>query len=210
MNKVIRLSAFIRSVYYFKRPGPSNTRLVIEAVKKRLESGDVRLIVVPVTTGKTLEMFTQELSEDVEIKAVSEDETLVACRSTAYLDKGLLGTLIRSRIDEGLGIIDRKSRREIFEITFLPFCGEKWEALREVLYAFGQGMKVAIEISVAAVEVGKVKPYTKVISIGGMEEGADTAIVVKTSPQREAFGGVPEKRLYVHEIIAMPVEKWAI
>ncbi|MEM2961196.1 MAG: hypothetical protein QXU67_06290 [Candidatus Bathyarchaeia archaeon] len=165
---------------------------------------------VPVTTGKTLEMFTQELGDVAEIKAVSEDETLAACKRITYSNKGLLGTLIRSRLEEGTKIVDKRLRREIFDMTFLPFCGETWGALREVLYAFGQGMKVAVEVSVAAVEVAKVKPYSEVISIGGTGEGADTAIVTKVSPQSEAFGGAPKKRLSIHEIIAMPIEKWAI
>ena len=93
-------------------------------------------------------------------------------------------------------------------MTFLPFCGETWNAVRETLYAFGQGMKVAIEISVAAVEAGKVKPYTIIIATGGTGEGVDTAIVTRTSPQSEAFSKKDEKRLSIQEIIAMPKEKW--
>ena len=72
----------------------------------------------------------------------------------------------------------------------------------------GQGMKVAIEVSIAAVETLKIQPYTKIIAVGGTGEGVDTAIVVTTSTQKEAFGKNPNNRLIIHEIIAMPIEKW--
>lgn len=68
-------------------------------------------------------------------------------------------------------------------------------------------MKDAVEISVICVEINKLRPYTRVIAVGGTEEGADTAIVARTSTQREAFGREPSKRLTVQEVIAMPIEK---
>ena len=54
----------------------------------------------------------------------------------------------------------------------------------------------------------KVKPFTKIVAVGGTGEGADTAIVARTSTQKEAFNKKPEKRLSIQEIIAMPIEKW--
>jgi hypothetical protein len=97
--------------------------------------------------------------------------------------------------------------RFFFDLTFLPFCGETWEAVKEVLYAFGQGMKVAIEVSVAAVETGKIKPFNRVIAVGGEEGGVDTAVVIRTSPKSEAFTGNYDRRLIVEEIVCMPISK---
>ncbi len=187
-----------------------NTPLVIEAVRERLRVGDIKQILVPSTTGKTANLFSRELGNLVEIITISEDETIVACKRIASSDKGLLGKLIRNRLDleaaseEGI----ERLHREAIDIAFLPFCGESWNVVKEVLYAFSQGMKVAIELALAAVEIKKVKPYAKVISVGGTEKGADTAIVVRTASQNEAFGEFPERRLSIREIIAMPVEKW--
>lgn len=194
-----------RSISYFEIPGPSNTVPVLEAVKERL--GDVNVVVVPVTTGRTAKLFSHELKGKAEIVTVSEEEAVRACRRISLSSQGLQNKFIRERLEEALKIVDKRLRREAFDITFLPFCGEAWNAIRETLYAFGQGMKVAIEISVAAVEVGKIQPYTKVIAVGGTEGGVDTAIIARTSTQSEAFGEEPEKRLSVQEIIAMPVEK---
>lgn len=196
-----------REVLYFKRPGFLNTNSVVQAVKKRLTLEDVEAVVVPFTTGRTAERFSSEL-KDVKVVTISEDEAIFACKQVANSDQGLLGKLVRSRLDKTSKMDDMRSRRDLFDLTFLPFCGETWNAIRETLYAFGQGMKVAIEISVAAVEVGKVKPFIKVIAVGGTGEGADTAIVARTSSQKEAFGKKSTKRLSIQEIIAMPIEKW--
>ena len=67
---------------------------------------------------------------------------------------------------------------------------------------------MAVEVSVAAVEVMKVKSYSKIIAVGGTGEGADTAIIATASSQNEAFGKDPKKRLSIQEIIAMPIEKF--
>ncbi|MEM3501324.1 MAG: hypothetical protein QXI59_03190 [Candidatus Bathyarchaeia archaeon] len=197
-----------RTVLYFERAGSSNTVSVIEAVEERLSLRDTRLVIVPMTTGRTAQLFSERLKEKAEVIPISEDDAISACKRIAQSDKGLLGSIVRSRLEEASESAYRRVRREIFDMTFLPFCGEVWTAVKETLYSFGQGMKVAIEISVAAVETGKVKPYTKVIAVGGTGEGVDTAIVSRTSTQREAFSESPEKRLIVQEIIAMPTQKY--
>jgi hypothetical protein len=197
-----------KSIIYFDAPGFGNTASVIEIVRERLETGDIEAVVVPATTGKTADLFFCELKGKAEVVTVSENEAFSACKRIANQDQGLLGKLIRKRLETLPEETNRKIRRETLDMTFLPFCGETYVAVSETIYAFGQGMKVAVEISVAAVEIGKAKPYSKVIAVGGTGEGADTAIVARTSSQSEAFGRDPRKRLSVHEILAMPIEKF--
>jgi hypothetical protein len=197
----------MRSVLYFEKPGPLNTVAVIDAVKGRLVLGDLNTVIVPFTTGKTAEMFSFRLKDVAKVVPISEVDAISACKRIAYSDKSPLGSLVRSRLEEVSDIERRKLHREVFDMTFLPFCGDAWTAVRETLYAFGHGMKVAIEISVASVETSKVKAQTRVIAVGGTEEGVDTAIVTKTAAQQEAFGKETEKRLVVQEIIAMPIQK---
>ena len=196
-----------RNIIYFKKPGFLNTTSVLEAVKERLKLGDVKIVLVPATTGRTAEKFSSELENKAEVITISEAQATSACKRIAYSDEGLLKKLVRSRL-EGDSKPDYKDRREVFDMTLLPFCGETWGIIKEILYSFGQGMKVAVEVSVAAVEVLKVKPFTKIIAVGGTGEGVDTAIVVQTSSQKEAFSKIPEKRLSILEILAMPIEKW--
>lgn len=197
-----------RSITYFSKPGFINTNSVIEAVKGRLKEGDIESIVVPLTTGKTAAAFSKKLGTLAKIVTVSEVEAASACRRIASADQGLLGKLIRKRLEAVSEDTNKILHREAFDLTFLPFCGESWNVVKEILYAFGQGMKVAIELPLAAVEINKVGPYEKVISVGGTGEGVDTAIVIRTAPQNEAFGKNPDTRLVIQEIIAMPIEKW--
>jgi hypothetical protein len=197
-----------KSVVYFDTPGFANTATVIETVIERVKTRDIETVVVPATTGKTADLFVRQLNGKVKVAAVSENEALSACKRIANQDQGLLGKLIRKRLNAAIEEADRKLRRDALDMTFLPFCGETYVAVSETLYAFGQGMKVALEVSVAAVEVGKVEPYSRIIAVGGTGEGADTAIVVRTSPQSEAFGQDIKKRLAVCEILAMPIEKF--
>jgi hypothetical protein len=199
--------SFKRNTLYFETAGPSNSTLVLEAVRERLGHGDVKLVLVPSTTGKTAKLFSNELGDNAEVKAISEEAAVTACKLISQSNQGLMGRLIGSRLEEGIDIAQKRLRREAFDITFLPFCGESWSAVKEILYSFGHGMKVAMEISVVAVEIGKVDPYTRVIAVGGIEGGVDTAIIVSTSKQEEAFGNNPDKRLTVEEIIAMPIKK---
>jgi len=204
---VVILSVQERNILYFDKPGFQNTNPVIEAVKKRLKSGDLKYVIVPVTTGRTAEQFIRELGKKVRVVTISEVEVAYACERIAETDQGMLGKLISKRLKKKSGKMD-KSFRDIVDITFLPFCKEAWNVAKEILYAFSQGMKVAIEVSLAAVEIKKVEPYTRVISVGGTGEGADTAIVVRLAPQKDAFGKDPNKRLAVEEILAIPTNKW--
>jgi hypothetical protein len=201
--------SFRRNTLYFETAGPPNTTLVLEAVRERLVQDDVKLVIVPSTTGKTAKLFSNELGDTAEVKAISEEAAVTACKLIAQSNQGLMGSLIRSRLEEGLDIAHKRSRREVFDMTFLPFCGEAWNVVKEILYSFGHGMKVAMQISVVSVEIGKVSPYTRVIAVGGNEGGVDTAIIARTSKQEEAFGKNPDKRLTVEEIIAMPIKKFS-
>lgn len=200
------MSSLRRTVFYFERPSFVNTSSVIEAVKERLKLGDVKAVVVPSTTGRTAEQFYREL-RDAEVIVISEDEVMAACQRIVSPDRGFLERLVHGRSLVTLEK-DKEPRRKVFDMTFLPLCSETWNVVRETLYAFGQGMKVAVEVSVAAVEVDKVEPDTEIIATGGTGEGVDTAIVARTSAQKEAFGYRPEKRLMIREVVAMPMERW--
>jgi len=198
-----------REVIFFEKPGPKNTMSVINVVKDRLGLGDLGEVIVPVTTGKTARMFSERLGKLAEIKTISENELLSVYkeRSLKHTKGGFLDELIHERLRDFDRTISKRLRREIFDIALLPFFGEKWDAIKETLYIFGQGMKVAIEISIASVELGRTEPYVKVIAVGGTESGVDTAVVIRTAPQRQALGEDKGKRLIVEEVLCMPREK---
>jgi hypothetical protein len=85
------------------------------------------------------------------------------------------------------------------------------QLVKETLYSFGQGLKVAVEVVLIAVSCGYVPPYEDVIGIGGSGKGADTAIVLRATYPATMFTKEITKRLEVKEIIALPTSKewWA-
>jgi len=70
--------------------------------------------------------------------------------------------------------------------------------VRETLYRFCQGMKVAVEVALMAADAGIIDTSREVISVGGTSEGADTAIVLKPAFPRKF------KELEIREILAKP------
>ena len=60
---------------------------------------------------------------------------------------------------------------------------------------FGQGTKVAVEVSLMAADTGQIKVGEKVIAIGGTGVGADTALVLTAVNTIDFFD------LKIHEII---------
>ena len=115
--------------------------------------------------------------------------------------------MVNNRLKRLDKLLEKRLNREVFDLALLPFCGEAWEAAKDVLYSFGQGMKVAIEVSVAAVELGKAPQLSRLIAVGGNEGVVDTAIVVRTPLKGEAFAKNYERRLIIEEILCMPIKK---
>jgi len=82
--------------------------------------------------------------------------------------------------------------------------------VKETLYSFGQGLKVAVEVALLAVSCGKVAPFRDVIAVGGSGKGADTAVLLRATYPACVFDKDPSKRLEMREVIAMPTaKKWS-
>ncbi len=72
------------------------------------------------------------------------------------------------------------------------------EIVRDTLYRFSQGMKVAVECLLMAADAGLLDMSQEVIAIGGTDEGADTAIVCKPTYPRTFH------ELEIRELLAKP------
>ena len=201
MNKMVK-----RLVYYFDEPGEGNTDLVIEAVSQRLEAGGIKTVIVASTSGETAAKFARSLSGKVELVCVSE--------APYRREWGERWPCLKQRFRRelqrlGVAVIDKAPY--VFHNSVLetaPWSGAFPERLvRETLYCFGQGMKVAVEVALIGVSCGYVTPYEDVIAVGGSGGGADTAIVLRATYPACLFDKDPGKRLEIKEIIAMPISK---
>jgi hypothetical protein len=74
------------------------------------------------------------------------------------------------------------------------------EIMAFTLRLFGQGVKVAIEISLMAADAGLIRTDEDVITVGGTAEGADAALVLKPANSSKIFD------MKVRQVICKPFQ----
>jgi hypothetical protein len=196
----------MREVYYFLNPGEENTDLVVEAVTKYIERSEIRDVVVASTSGATALKFARALKDEARIICVSESPF----RREWGNEYPCLDPKIKEELERlGVIVLDKVPyvlHGSLYETSKYSFPTPE-TVFKETLYAFGQGMKVAVEVVLSAVDCGVLEPFKDVIGVGGSGVGADTAIVVRSTYPGTVFSKEKEKRLEIREIIAMPLQK---
>ncbi len=180
----------------FPSPGPKNTEACLQAASDRGKtlgitkcvlascSGDtaykaqkifdlqnIKLIVVTHVTGyrnPNEQRMPQEVRTDLESHGIQ----VITC-AHAF---GSIGRGIRSKLNT-------------YQLD---------EIMAYTLRMFGHGLKVGVEISLMAADVGAVRTDEEVLAIGGKGSGADTATVLTPANSHNCLD------LKVHEIITKP------
>ena len=161
---------------YFPKPGPKNTKDVLEMVNKNAMELGIKKVLIATCSGRTalealnlldssLEIMAvshvtgferpdyQELPEDVRSKLLSKGVKVLTCQHAF----GGIGRAIRNKL----------STYQVDEI------------IAYTLRTFGQGTKVAIELVLMAADAGLIRTDEDVISVGGTARGADTALIIR-------------------------------
>jgi hypothetical protein len=202
------MGATERPCRYYDKPGVENTDDVVQVVLDRLDEGDIRTVVIASTTGYTARKFADALEQRAqgrEVVLVSVAETPLI-REWGY-EYPCLDPETRDEL-ERRGVIVADRVPYLFHSSVLD--QSRWKApapeeiVRDTLYAFGQGLKVAVEVALIAVASGFVEPYRDVIAVGGASRGADTAIVVRATFPTHVLSQEDDKRLVIHEILCKP------
>lgn len=178
------MSKVIRRDVYFDEPGAVNTDSVVEAVVERVKETGIRSVVVASTSGKTALKFAKALKDEAKVYSISYET---------------VDPKIRKELED-LGVT-------IVEEAPCVLSTAETKTVRNAFYTLGQGFKVAVECVLIAIDKGMLEPYKDCIAVAGTGEGADTAIVCKSSSSKQMFGKDADKRLEVREIIAMPEKK---
>jgi hypothetical protein len=182
-----------RKIVYYEKPGPANTADTLRLARERAGELGVRHLLVASTHGGTAlraaDLFT---GSGIEVIAVS------IC--AAFDDMGWTITAAERGKLEGRGIRVLTSAHALGDGISEGFNGEHTvgSIVASTLRWFSQGMKVAVEISLMAVEAGLVPAGKELISVAGTNDGADTAIVVAPSFARKV------KEMSVREILCKP------
>lgn len=189
----------VKEVTYFDRPGPQNTDLLVEMVKKRCKELGIRHVVVASNSGETSLKVWNALKDDgINLISVAEhagfsggDEPSISQEKRKELEDKGIKVLVASHALSGVG---RSITNKFGGITPV-------EIIAHTLRRFGHGVKVAVEISIMAADAGLIPTKEEVIAIGGSGSGADSALVLKPAHMNNFFD------LEIREIIAMPRQK---
>lgn len=184
-------------IVYFYKPGEENTDKVLELAKIRAVKRGIKNIIVASTRGKTA-------LKAIEVFDPSTYNLIIVTHSVGFKEPGysefseevkeLLvekGAKILTSIHALSGV--ERAIRKILN-TWGPV-----ELMAQALRLFGEGAKVAIEITVMAADAGLIPIDEDVIAIGGTGKGADSAFVIKPANSNNFFD------LFVKEIICKPL-----
>ena len=177
---------------YFETSGKGNTTATLGLVRERCEALGIQQVVVASTHGYTAKRAAEALADlGIEIIAVS------IC--AGFDDLGWTMSARERAELEALGITVLTSVHALGDDVSDAFGGvPPNRVVRETLYCFCQGMKVAVEVAVMAADAGLLDMSGEVIAVAGTGEGADTAIVVKPAYARQF------KSFEIREILAKP------
>ncbi|CAN2042576.1 Pyruvate kinase C-terminal domain-containing protein [Candidatus Magnetomoraceae bacterium gMMP-15] len=178
---------------YFDEPGKINTENTLKAAYERGKALDLNEVVLASTTGDTA-YKAFEIFKGFRITAVTYHCGLKEPFKNVMNDK------IRKDLEsKGIRVISATHALSGIERSIAKKHSGVYPVLlvADTLKLFGQGTKVAVEVSVMATDGGALTG-NDIISIGGSARGADTALVLKPAGQSDFFN------LRVREIICKP------
>ena len=175
---------------YFEEPGKGNTEATLVAARDRAGELGLNQLVVATTHGYTAVEAARVFGDTgTKIVAVSI--------SAAYDANGWTMTAGERRALEDAGVTVLTSIHSLGDDVNEAFgVIAPNRIVRETLYTFCQGMKVAVEIALMAADAGLVDMESELVAVAGTGEGADTAIVLRPAYTRTF------KELRIREIIA--------
>lgn len=188
-----------KPVYYFDAPGPANTRDCAEIARERARELSIGKILVASTTGRTAEEFHRVL-KGTGIRLIVVTHVVGFSRPGEW--EFSIETAERLRA-EGVTVITGTHVLSGLERAFSRSAkvggGSRTEAVAEAFRrVIAVGLKVAVECTLIAADMGVVSPDEEVIAVGGTGSGADTVCVIRPSHTASFFD------LQVREIVAMP------
>ena len=180
---------------YFHKSGGKNTRGVLEAVSKRAKDLSIKKVLIASVSGRTAFEALKILDKDINIIAVTHvagyakpDFQELDEKDRRELESQGVKVLTCQHAFGGVGrgVRNKLNSYQVDEI------------MAHTLRVFGQGVKVAIEVTLMAADAGLVRTDEDVISVGGTAQGVDSALVLKPANSARFFD------LKVREVICKP------
>ncbi|MFW6123997.1 MAG: pyruvate kinase alpha/beta domain-containing protein [Acidobacteriota bacterium] len=180
--------------YVFENPGKENTKKTIEIAVQKAEERNVKNILIPSCSGHT-GLMAAPYFKNRNLGVVTHstgflkpDHQQLKKENKVKLEK--FGVKILT-CQHALGGVGRAVRKKLGTYQLE-------EIIAYTLRMFGEGTKVAVEISLMAADAGLVSTKQECISMGGTSEGLDTALLLKPAHAQNFFD------LKIMEILAKP------
>lgn len=179
---------------YFDKLGRDNTDEVLRIARQRAEELGIKTVLVASTTGNTAAK-AMDVLQGLRVIAVTHFAGYRGPDSQEFTEKNReivesKGGTILTTTHTFSGI--SRAMRDKFNTRVIG------DIVASTLRVFGDGMKVACEISMMAADGGLARTDEDVISIAGTGRGADTAIVLTPVNSNSFFD------LRIKEILCKP------
>jgi hypothetical protein len=181
-------------ITYFDKPGKGNTERTLQIARERAEQLGVRQIVVGSTGGETGKRAT-EVFKGYHLVVVGHSAGFAEPNEHELAEENreaiLGGGAHLLTCQHAFGGVNRAIRRKLntYQVD---------EIIAYTLRIFGQGMKVACEITLMAADAGLVRTGEPVLAIGGTGRGADTAVILTAANAQDFFD------MRVNQILCKP------
>jgi len=180
----------------FDKPGKHNTDATLAMARERAQALGIKQIVVASSHG-----FTARKAHEVFAPLGATLVVVTICHG--WEDQGWCMTAEEKRQLQALGIKVHTGVHALGDGVSSAFTEKRGgsapeEVVRETLYRFCQGMKVAVECVLMAADAGLLNMAEEVISIAGTSDGADTAIVCRPAYPRTFH------QMRILEVLAKP------
>lgn len=189
---------------YFERPGPENTERTVTLCLDRARELDIRHVVVASNQGTTVGEFIRQARErGIQLyRAVPGSDAgavppgmlnLVAVtHQVGFREPGvdeMPPEVRRGLAAEGVRVL---TTTHLFSGVDRAVTGKfgglyPGQVVAHALYMFSQGVKVAVEVAVMALDAGLIPYGQEVIAVGGTGRGADSALVLLPAHSRRFF-----------------------
>ncbi|MFZ0926273.1 MAG: hypothetical protein WCE82_11885 [Halobacteriota archaeon] len=168
--------AIERKITYFDAPGEENTAAVLNIARERAKELGIRQILIPSVRGASAEKALDFFATDqLTLFFVGTDPSRFSPETKKHIENAGFKLVFYKEVD-------------------YQYSDEVKNAFRR----FGQGTKVAVELTLIAAQVGIVEPGSEVVALGGSSKGLDTALVTKAATSDEFY------ELEVREILCKP------
>jgi len=172
-----------RTVTYFESRGSMSTAKVFDLVAERATMLGISTVVVPSTGGATGLRAVESL-QGLNVVVVSHSTGFgspgsqqMPAETRAQIEEAGAKVLTATHAFGGVG----RSVRKKFDTWQVE------ELVAQTLKRFGDGVKVAIEVSLMAADAGMIPAHEEIIACGGSGRGLDTALVLKPTHAQTFF-----------------------